>query len=207
MRLLLIRHGQPMTGQGAPEIDPPLTDLGQAQAKATAPFVAALKPDVIYSSGMARAHQTAQPTAALMVRNIEIDERFSEVDYGGLPYVDGHMIRARGSEAWARFLRDPVGEMGAEEEPMRTRVLAAFHALFERHAEQTVAVFCHSIPINMITSAILGAPQGPGLLRYLPAYGSVSRFVGTAPDQMILQSFAEAAHLAHLKPKKDIQDG
>lgn len=200
MQLVLIRHGQPQTGQGAPEVDPPLTELGVAQATAAAAALEFHAPDIIVSSGMRRANQTAEPALERMNQELIIDERFSEIDFGGLPYVDGHMMKARGEDAFAAFLRDPIAAMGGDEESMRARVLAGVEALFQTYAGKTVAVYCHAIPISLITSAALNAPGGGWLVRYHPAFGSLTRFYGKSITRMALQSFGESQHVAELGP-------
>lgn len=202
MKLILIRHGQPLTGDNAPACDPPLTSLGGQQALAAAAALRAFRPDKLVSSGMRRADQTAQAAALLLGLDVTIDHRFAEVDYGGKPYIDGHMIRARGKQAWATFLKNPVAEMGGNEDEMRAHLHDALHDLFTDHAnmDQTIAVFCHTFPINMVTALALGAPGGPHLTRYQPAFCSFTRFVGSSPTRMALQAFGEAQHVLPYPP-------
>lgn len=62
VHLLLVRHGQPAwTRDGMGVTDPPLTDVGRAQADRTAERLAALPVDAVLVSPLLRAQQTAAP--------------------------------------------------------------------------------------------------------------------------------------------------
>ena len=202
MKLILIRHGQPMTGEGAPECDPPLTPCGEKQAAEAAVALQSFTPNLLISSGMRRADQTAAASARHLGLEVMVDSRFAEVDYGGHPYVDGHMMKARGPQAWEAFLRDPVGTMGGDEAKMTTRLHAAISDLFDKykHTKQVIAIFCHAFPIGLIVTSALGAPAGPRLTRYLPAFCSFTRLVGSSPTQLAMQAFGEAQHVAPYPP-------
>ena len=57
MQLLIIRHGEPdLTGEDLS--DPPLTDLGERQAVATANFLVGTTLNAVYVSPQRRAQQT-----------------------------------------------------------------------------------------------------------------------------------------------------
>ena len=90
--LLLLRHGNTFRPQdrvlwlGAGD-DIPLTDLGEAQIRLAAQYMAVkgLSPSVVYCAPAARTY-----TSARLVRNscptvetIKIDARLDELDYGG----------------------------------------------------------------------------------------------------------------------------
>lgn len=202
MKLILVRHGQPLTGDEAQACDPPLTKLGEQQALAAAGALSVFRPDKLISSGMRRADQTARATAAALELDVTIDHRFAEVDYGGKPYIDSHMVKARGKQAWDAFLKNPIAEMGGNEAEMRAHLQSALHDLFRDYAgtDQTIAVFCHTFPINLIATLALGAPAGPYLTRYQPAFCSFTRLVGSSPARMALQAFGEAQHVFPYPP-------
>lgn len=80
-RLLLLRHGRTAWNdahriQG--QADAPLDDTGHAQARAVAPVVAAMRPDVLWSSDLSRAADTAaylaQATGLVLVRDRRLRE-------------------------------------------------------------------------------------------------------------------------------------
>lgn len=83
-RVLLVRHGQSewnARGRWQGQADPPLTDLGRAQARAAARSLGAL--DAIFSSDLQRAADTAEIISAeLGIGPVVIDEALRERDAG-----------------------------------------------------------------------------------------------------------------------------
>jgi probable phosphoglycerate mutase len=72
-RLFLVRHGQSTWNveerwQG--QADPPLSELGERQARAAAEFAAALAPSTIVTSDLARARRTAELLAPPPIRPV-----------------------------------------------------------------------------------------------------------------------------------------
>lgn len=90
MRLYLIRHGQSVENTQAWDgrnSNSPLTDLGQAQAKALGLWVGEhLKLDVLYASPMQRTRQTAAALSEALDIQPSFDDRLREV---GNAYPDG----------------------------------------------------------------------------------------------------------------------
>jgi len=83
--LILLRHGETDWNAGfrlQGHRDIALNELGVEQADAAAPSVAALQPDVIVSSDLQRATQTAAPVAALMGLRLSTDPRLRETSLG-----------------------------------------------------------------------------------------------------------------------------
>lgn len=83
--LVLLRHGETdwnaqQRMQGHRDI--PLNDRGRAQALAAAPSVAALRPDVMVSSDLARARDTALPVSGLAGLPVGVDSRLRETSMG-----------------------------------------------------------------------------------------------------------------------------
>jgi len=80
MQLVITRHGEPdLTGEDLS--DPPLTNLGERQAAATAGFLADTALDAVYVSPQRRAQQTSLPLLGQRGINPVTDERTAEFDY------------------------------------------------------------------------------------------------------------------------------
>ena len=84
-RLILLRHGRThwnhiRRAQG--HADVPLDEVGRGQAAAVAPLVAALAPSRIWSSDLARAHETAVYVADECGLPVETDPRLREFSVG-----------------------------------------------------------------------------------------------------------------------------
>lgn len=88
MTVTLVRHGQ-SEGNASGLIDtsipgPPLTPLGQQQAKAAARLHAASAPDAVFASPLLRTRQTAQYLADEVALPVQIQDGFREVEGGDL---------------------------------------------------------------------------------------------------------------------------
>jgi probable phosphoglycerate mutase len=84
-RLVLVRHGQTawnLEGRAQGHTDIGLDDTGRAQARALAPYVAAMSPTALWSSDLARARETADHLAAATGLEPRHDPRLREFDAG-----------------------------------------------------------------------------------------------------------------------------
>ncbi len=131
-RVLLLRHGRTMWNaqhrfQG--QADPPLDDLGRAQAYEVAALVAALKPDLILSSDAKRALQTAAPLGAIT----------------GLPVTSEPRFRERSLGHWEGLTRDDVAERYPDEfdDWMHGRDVAVLLGLSQRTPVLSALANCH----------------------------------------------------------------
>jgi len=83
-RVLLVRHGQSTwnaDGRWQGQADPPLSALGEAQARAAAEALPEV--DLVVASDLARARQTAEIIAgARRLGDVRLDERLRERDSG-----------------------------------------------------------------------------------------------------------------------------
>ena len=132
-------------------LDPGLDAEGEAQAAAVADRLAAtLRPGArrVVSSPLARTRQTADLiAAALDATEVELDDRWIELDYGefdGVPLADIPI------ETWAQWRRDPDfcppgGECLAD---LGRRVRAACADLVPAASDGDVVVVSHVSPIK-----------------------------------------------------------
>ena len=149
-RLLLVRHGESTwnaQGRWQGWADPPLTDLGRAQAEAAAPAAAPV--DAVVSSDLQRACETAELMAAVLeIEGVHVEPDIRERDVGD--YTG--LTRAEIEERWpgslshgnASIARNPSeAHFGESIEQLATRVDAALARLAARYAGQRVLVITH----------------------------------------------------------------
>src|SRR5207237_2810577 len=130
--------------------DGPRTATGLEQAAALAAAVGAV--DLVVSSPLQRARQTA---AAFGVP-VEVDDRWTELDYG---IYDERPITEVPRELWDRWRADkeyapPEGESLAS---LGRRVRSACEDLVERATSADVVVVSHVSPIKAAVAWTLGA--------------------------------------------------
>jgi probable phosphoglycerate mutase len=95
-RLLLVRHGQSewnAVGRWQGQADPPLTDVGRAQARAAALVIGGV--DAVFSSDLQRARETAELIAAYI---------------GVGPVIAEPGLRERDAGEWSGLTRDEIHE-------------------------------------------------------------------------------------------------
>ncbi len=146
-RVLLLRHGQSAwnaEGRWQGHADPPLSPLGEAQARTATEAVRALahQPiEAIVASDLLRARATAELLAAgLGLGPVEVDSRLRERDAGEWT----GLTRGEIEQQWPGFLdggrRPPRFEL---DDAIIERVLAALTDLHRRHPGGHVVAVAH----------------------------------------------------------------
>ena len=182
MRVLhLVRHGRTASnarGLLLGRADPPIDPEGIEQAAALASAVGT--PARIVSSPLQRCMATAAVIAEAVGIDLEVDERWIELDYGEL---DGRVITEVPAETWAAWRADigwrpPGGETLAE---LGERVRQACDEIAADADDRDVVVVSHVSPIKAAVAWAVGA--GDELTwRMHVSPGSISR-VTVAPDR------------------------
>ena len=190
---LLIRHGQTdvigkrITGR-LPGVRINKEGLEQAQR------LAGLHADVIFSSPLERAVQTASPLAAHRGLEIRISEAFSEVDFGDWSGLTLEQLDA--IPEWKRFnvfrstVRLPCGETMVE---VQSRVAQEMIRMAAEWPDKTFAIFSHADVIKAAVAHYAGSPLDL-LDRFEIAPASVTRIELHAWGPKILAVGESAVH-------------
>lgn len=160
----LVRHGETewnaqgiLQGHG----DPPLNELGRAQAARVAARLQALPFDAVVSSDLCRAMQTAEIIVATRGGGeILAEPRLRERALGRFEGMTLAQVRAAWPEDFALWARDtssaPPG--GERLDEMAKRVLACLQELAERHRGGRLLVVAHGGPIKSVVCEALATP-------------------------------------------------
>jgi len=193
MDILVVRHGQPLDeSKTGGEGDPPLSELGQAQALAIGKMLAKDSIDKIVASPMVRAHHTALPLCEMLGLEPELDDDLKEAGWQA-----GAYMRSEENEGFyvdklkddPEYLYRPEGKAVFNE-----RVMRAFTKVRDQNAGKTVAVFCHGMVTTTFVSTVLGFEPDPSQLH--PEYSGLTRVRASARlDMWSLLSFNETMHL------------
>lgn len=187
--LIVARHGQTQAnaeGRLLGRLDPPLTDVGVAQAAALRAAVAGASR--VVCSPLLRARQTAEALGLPLT----VDERWIEVDYG---IYDGWKLADVPSELWARWRTDLsfTPEGGESLASVGRRVADACRTLADDAASTDVVVVTHVSPLKAAVLWALGAAD-ESVWRMFVDVASVSRIAVTGRGP-VLRSFNETHHL------------
>jgi len=160
LRWILIRHGEPEAsakGRCYGKLDVGLSDVGRAQmARVSEAFGASVTTlDAVYSSPRQRAREGAEILSGESERDVSVDRRLSELDFGKLEGLTYEEVAEQFPDLYNRWMREPTevkfpgGESFAE---MKVRVLEALSVIRDRHSEQTIAIVSHG-GVNRIVLA------------------------------------------------------
>ena len=164
-RVVLLRHGQTAwnaEGRAQGHADPGLDDVGQNQAEAVAPAMAALDPTLLVTSDLARARETAAMLEKETGLTAVEDPRWREYDLGertGLTLAEFGERMGTEFEGWWD-VHAHVEVPGSETaEDVATRVLPAFEELLDRLGEdETAVVVTHGASLRIALAGILDWP-------------------------------------------------
>ncbi len=163
--LILLRHGQTdwnvqLRMQGHTDI--PLNAVGRAQAAAAAPSVAALAPEVLVSSDLSRARETAEQVAALTRLPVNVDKRLRETHLGRWESLTRTELEAGWPQLWeqwrgtAAHTRPPGGESRWEVAQRGAEVVTELDGGGHRRA----LLVAHGGLIVGLTGFLLELPDG-----------------------------------------------
>jgi probable phosphoglycerate mutase len=200
MELLLIRHAEPVriaSGEVAGPADPGLTERGVAQAQRLAAWLAVEPIDVIVTSPLRRARETAAPLADALGIEPVIDTGVSEYDADSDEYIPIEELRAAKDDRWFATIEgrwDDAG--GANPLEFQAAVVPALDAIATGHPGRRVAVVCHGGVINVYLAHVLGIERP---LFFHPEYTSTSRVLVSRDGQRSVSSVNELAHLVGVR--------
>jgi glucosyl-3-phosphoglycerate phosphatase len=196
---VLWRHGQTVWNaerrfQGQSDI--PLDETGQAQAERAARLLAALRPDLIVSSDLSRAAQTAAPLGRLTGLEVRMDKDLRERHGGCWEGLTDTEIRTRYPVEHANWT-PPDGEPSSV---VAERVAGALHRIADAASEPALAVVVsHGAALRLGMSRLLGMPEelsgvlGPlsncswsVLGRRYGGWRLVEHNAGTLPEPVVL---------------------
>ena len=169
IRIIVIRHGRTAwntaAGQGPRfrgTIDLPLTEDGQAQARATARRLASLPLTAIYSSPLQRAVVTAQTIAEPHGLEMQPVPGLGSMDYGHWAGQSYAAVSTRWPELYGQWRRDPFKVQipgGACLSDLGDRAVAATHKILADHEEgDTVVLVSHQAVTKALVCSLMGLP-------------------------------------------------
>ena len=158
--LLLVRHGETDWNrdrrfQG--HADPPLNEMGREQAHALAAELAGERIELVYTSDLCRARETAEIVAASLGADLVALRDLREIDVGeweGLTWPEIEERYPEGARAWHE--QGFGWEAGETYDELGERVVAALRRIAADHPEQRVLVVGHGGTIRATRAFLEG---------------------------------------------------
>jgi probable phosphoglycerate mutase len=158
--ILLARHGETdwnseRRWQG--QADRPLNEVGREQARELAETLTDRAIDVVYSSDLLRAHETALIVGKRLGLPVSVDAGLREVDVGDWSGRVHSEIEGLDPDGYRRWREGGKGWAGGESyEEMGERVVAAVLQLAARHPGETVLIVTHGGSIRACRATAAG---------------------------------------------------
>jgi alpha-ribazole phosphatase/probable phosphoglycerate mutase len=162
--LLLIRHGQTewnATGKYTGQSDIPLNDVGRQQARQLAETLRGNPPQVIVSSDLQRARETAVLLAAPFNLPVHTDARLREINQGVWEGMHFNDIKAQYAQAFAAREANPLEVAPPQGETVgqvRDRVLAAITDIAQQYRGKRIAIVAHGLALALIKGHFTNHP-------------------------------------------------
>jgi probable phosphoglycerate mutase len=145
----LIRHAESTwnaAGRWQGQADPPLSERGRAQARQLAEDLRVEGLELLVTSDLARAAETAEIVGATLGIEIRPEPRLRELDAGAWSGLSRDEIAERDGEALRRFdAGDPAAPAGGAESraDVVARARSALHELLDTCRGRRVAILSH----------------------------------------------------------------
>jgi len=214
-QIYFIRHGQTdwnVIKKFQGQTDIPLNSMGRNQAQVAANYLKQKSFDVMYSSDLSRAAETADIINTHHNLPIERETRLRERSFGRF---EGHTIaetREKFPELRQGYENDklnftiPDGESRLE---FIQRVGIMLNDIYENHPNQTVAVVSHGGVLGAMVSHIVSQKLNFDSPQFVPLFSvqncSVSQ-LEYANGQWLVQSLNETHHLKDLSAQDKMAD-
>jgi probable phosphoglycerate mutase len=204
LTLHLVRHGdtaQSAEGYFAGDIDPPLTDRGQEQARALGRLAPSLGLEQVYVSPKLRARQTAEPMVEASQAPLVVEDGLREIAYGAWEGRKESEVRASDPDAYTAWSLDPalVPPPGGESAfAIAARALPVLVRARKEHPTGNVMLVSHKATIRVIVCALLGVPLGRFRDRVACPTASLTTFEFGERGAMLVR-LADVSHLAAVR--------
>lgn len=196
-RLVLLRHGQTdhnVAGRLQGRVDVPLNDTGRAQARAAARSLAAgATPDLVVSSPLSRALETAEIIAATLgvPEPIVTEKALIEAGFGAWEGLTDAEIAERWPDDHRQWRqRGPLAHIGMEDRGVvGDRVAGACRALLAQHPGAQILVVSHGAALRSGITSLLGldAAQFHGIGGLENCCSSVLEPLRSDPDGRLMR--------------------
>lgn len=201
MRLIFVRHGATewnVAGRYQGQTDVPLSEKGRAQAAAVGKRFESIPVDVVYSSPLQRAYDTARAIAEPKGLPIHKVEGIKELDFGEWDGLTKEELEEKFGEAFIRYRIEPFHYPMSGEGTLNRAKLRVGEALEEikekyRHTDKTVVVVAHGGILKLAVFYLLD--MSSRLYRCIELSNTSLTVIDVEEDRCILRVLNDTYHL------------
>jgi broad specificity phosphatase PhoE len=195
-----LRHGETAwnaEGRLCGSTDVPLSDVGRQQALALAGRLITIKVEVLYSSPLSRALETARVIGAAIGHEPVMDNRLVELNYGAWEGRTFDEIKRAAPAIYAAWdadpgnLAPPQGETGVH---LIERVTPFLADVAQRHRSGNIVVVCHKTVCRLLACHIAGSPLSE-YRRRIPMENAALNIFETVEGKWRVVTLNDTSHL------------
>lgn len=207
IRVYLVRHGETKgnkEGYFRGRYDYPLNENGLFQAKEVAKYFKDKKIDIIYSSPLKRAYQTAMEIAK--IKNMEVikDEGFNNLYFSSWEGKPKELIKKEFPLLWKKWLEEPedlkvndsetIDQVGSR---AKERLLQIISELGKNNQNQySILIATHRVVIKSLIAKLLNIPK-PYFWKIHTDNASVTIIDYYPVTGFMLYKLNDTSHLSH----------
>ncbi len=164
MRIIVVRHGETdwnREGRFQGDLDVPLNEHGLKQAEILSIALAKEKIDIIFSSPLRRALDTAKAIAMRQSAPIFVKDELKEISFGEWEGLLASEVKRRYSEVYEIWKREPEKALvpsGESLEMVLHRVNSLLYPMLDRYDKETVLIVGHGGVNKVLFCSLLGLP-------------------------------------------------
>lgn len=161
-KVYLIRHGRTAWNKEVRfrgQVDLPLDEVGEAQARAIALKLKTRPIKAVYSSPLERAIKTAEPLAEALGLKVTVEEGFMDINYGQWQGLSPSQVAELYPDLYRTWLESPhlVQIPGGESlDDVRARAEKALTKVLKQHPGEEIAIVGHQVVNKVLLCAVLG---------------------------------------------------
>jgi len=200
MKLFLARHGLTdwnNDGRFQGQTDVPLNASGERQAEALGRKLAGEALDVIFTSDLARAVETAKAISTHQCCPIVIDQRLREIRFGkweGQTYAEIAHNDPETLHAWETRVPRASGPGGEALDDLAKRVQSFLDELSANYTGKTGLIVAHGGTLTVMVCLLLGLPPNQ-YWQFRISQASLTEVMFSPPAKTILYYLNDTCHL------------
>jgi broad specificity phosphatase PhoE len=178
-RLFLIRHGDTVDEDAKKvykgSIDIPLSNKGIARMERVASFLSGYTIDVLYSSTLSRAIESARIIGNPHKLDVNKESGFNELGFGKWEGLSFNEINEEYPELFPLWSKNPVSYTPPDGEHLldaRERMMSALYRIIARQKGRNVAIVSHSGTLKIIISTLFALDLSH-MYKFAQDYGCV----------------------------------
>jgi len=162
MELHLIRHGESewhSENRYAGHTDISLNSEGRSQAETLVSWAEIIKPDVIFTSDLSRAIDTAKPMSDRLGLIPHTSSLLREVNFGSIEGLTPEEFKSNYPKLWKNFSKEPATTILPEGESGDSALIRAWPMLkeiFLTNLDRKVVIVFHGTLMRLVSCKLLG---------------------------------------------------